>query len=114
LWQHLYEHDPERAQTVHPYDSYRIKRALELSHRGHKPSAHVPHYNPASAYWFFYVTRNRNDLYARINQRVGHMIDAGWIDEVKSLIGTEWQAFVQAKKFIGYPELMQYILHQYP
>jgi tRNA dimethylallyltransferase len=108
-WDQLNAFDPERAAKIHPNDSYRIKRALAIwQTTGVKPSEQKPIYNPPVDYWFFYLTRDRNDLYKRINERVGLMIDAGWLDEVRSLINTDWQSFIQAKKFIGYPELVDF------
>lgn len=110
LWNELNKLDPERASKIHPHDRYRIKRGLAIWYStGIKPSQQKPIYNPPAHYWFFYLTRDRSDLYNRINARVVQMLNAGWIDEVKSLMNTEWETFIKTKKFIGYPELMQFL-----
>jgi tRNA dimethylallyltransferase len=110
-WDLLKSIDPERAATIHPNDSYRINRALDIWYAtGVKPSEQKPIFNPLSKnFIFLYLTRDRNELYKRINERVKLMIDAGWLDEVRSLLNTPWQTFVQEKKFIGYPDLIDFL-----
>lgn len=111
LWQKLNAIDPQRAQEIHPHDEYRLKRALTVwNATGIKPSEQKPLYSPFASYWFFYVTRERTDLYNRIDQRCETMLSDGWVDEVSSLINTPWQPFIQQKKFIGYPELIDFIV----
>jgi tRNA dimethylallyltransferase len=110
LWKQLYEVDPERALKIHPHDIYRIKRALEIWYStGKKPSTLVPSYNPPAPFTLICLTRDRTDLYNRIDKRTEEMLDVGWIDEVKALRGTPWEQFVRTKKFIGYPEIFDYL-----
>lgn len=110
LWNMLHEVDPQRAQQIHPNDTYRLKQGLMLwNATGIQPSLLKPIYDPPSPYLFLYLTRDRDDLYDRINKRVMQMLDSGWIDEVRGLMNTPWQSFVQTKKFIGYPELIEYL-----
>jgi len=109
LWQKLYEIDSDRAKQIHPHDIYRIKRALTIWHAtGKKPSTFVPQYKPLSDYTLICLTRDRKDLYQRINKRTETMLHHGWIDEAKSLVGTEWEPFLRKKNLIGYPELFDY------
>ena len=110
VWNQLNIIDSERAAAIHPKDYYRINRALDIWRTtGIKPSTLKPHYNPPARYWFFHLTRDRAELYARINERVNQMIDTGWIDEVRALINTEWQPFIESKKFIGYSEIIEFL-----
>jgi len=110
LWQKLNEIDPLRAQKIHPHDTYRIKRALAIWHAtGKKPSVFVPAYEPPADYTLICLTRDRQQLYERINKRTELMIKEGWIDEVKPLVGTEWEQFLRKKNLIGYPELFDYL-----
>ena len=37
------------------------------------------------------------------------MIDEGWLEEVKALIDTPWEPFIQHKKLIGYNELIDFV-----
>lgn len=112
LWQQLFAIDPDRAQAIHPHDIYRVQRALDIWHEtGIKPSLKKPKYEPIAPYLFLYCMRERNDLYARINERVTAMIDAGWLEETSALVGTPWQDFLLAKKIIGYDDILNYLLH---
>lgn len=110
LWKKLEGIDPERAAVLHPNDRYRIVRALTLWYKtGGLPSRRVPQFNPlCDQICLVGVTRERDDLYARIDQRVLEMIDAGWIDETLSL-SAEWYSFLEKKRLIGYPEIINWI-----
>ena len=109
-WQRLYCIDPERALKIHPHDYYRIERALILwNTTGVLPSLQQPIFSPLCDFSFVYLTRDRNDLYERINKRVHIMFEQGWLEEVKALIGTQWIDFINTKKFIGYPEILEFI-----
>ncbi len=115
LWKKLEAIDHQRASEIHPNDYYRLKRALEIwNSTGIKPSEQKPVYNPIAPFHFYYLTRDRSDLYARIDQRVTTMIEQGWLDEVSSLLSTQWHDFILMKKFIGYPDLCDYILQGCP
>lgn len=114
-WQALENVDPQRASEIHPNDHYRIKRALEIWKRsGIKPSLQKSSFKPLAPFFFYKITRDREDLYNRINQRVMSMFDQGWIEEVSSLMMTRWHDFVLMKKFIGYPDIGDYILQGLP
>jgi tRNA dimethylallyltransferase len=108
-WDMLHAIDPERAARIHPHDSYRIRRALGLfAKTGQKPSSYAPYYNPIAPFFLLSLVRERSDLAMRIHQRVNAMIHEGWIDEVKGLIGTAWEPFLEQKKLLGYPEILNY------
>ncbi len=110
LWQKLKEIDPKRAQEIHPHDEYRIKRALDIWHTtGIKPSEYQPLYQPLAPYWFVFLTRNRDQLYQRIGERVRIMMDEGWLQEVETLRGTAWEPFLKGKKLIGYDDIFTYL-----
>ena len=110
-WDQLHEIDPDRALEIQPNDTYRIQRALEIwLSTGVKPSLYKPQYeNPFGDYHIYYLTRDTEDLYTRINQRVEQMFKAGWLEEVTSLMGSEWIPFIEKKKLIGYNEIVHYI-----
>ena len=114
LWQKLHGIDSERAQQIHPHDHYRLKRALEIWYvTGKKPSLYKPIYDPIAPFILVHVTRDRKVLYNRINKRVVEMVKSGWIDEVRQILGTVWEPFVQEKRIIGYAELIGYLKHAY-
>ncbi len=109
LWQELYAIDPERATTIHMHDVYRVERALTIWYTtGIKPSEAGPLYTPPGNYIFLHLTREREELYTRINARTKLMIEQGWIDEVKSL-SSAWRSFLREKRLIGYPEIIEFL-----
>lgn len=109
-WQVLNELDPIRAGQIHPHDTYRISRAIALYHElGVLPSTLAPQFSPFGPFILINVVRDRQDLYARINQRVNDMILQGWIGEVRGLMHTHWEPFLYQKKIIGYTEIMGYL-----
>lgn len=114
LWDQLHIIDPERAAHIHPNDYYRLRRALEIWRvTGQKPSLYKPQYAPIASWIIAHVTRDRKDLYERIDKRVLHMLQAGWIAEVQHLIATGWEPFLLEKGIIGYAEIIGYLKHMY-
>ncbi len=112
LWEQLHAVDPDRAEKIDPNDQYRLVRALAIwKTQGRKPSEFQPIFDPIAPFHFITLTRDRDQLYEMIDQRVLKMMDAGWINEVKSLIDDEqWMHFMLKKKMIGYDLLVQYLL----
>lgn len=111
-WEELNAIDPDRAAALHKNDAYRINRAMEIwRKKGIKPSQYKPNFEIPCNVVMLYITRNRDDLYARIDSRVIMMLQAGWLEEVRPLINTPWETFLHEKKIIGYNELLGY-LHQ--
>jgi tRNA dimethylallyltransferase len=109
-WNLLNSIDPERARNIHPHDVYRISRALNIwKSTGIKPSTMVRPYKPLAQAQFLWVTRSKKHLNERINQRVIHMIDHGWLEECRNLLGTPWETFIRKKKLIGYCELFDHL-----
>lgn len=106
LWEQLHSIDPQRASKIHPNDTYRIERALQIWHStGIAPSAFEPVFDPVGTCFVLFLDRNPEDLKARIAQRTRLMIDQGWIEEVKRLT-PEWRHFA-GDKFIGYQEIAE-------
>lgn len=109
-WNLLYSVDPERALKIHHNDLYRINRALDIFYvTGRKPSEQVPRYQPLGSFCFAYVNRDRQDLHERINKRAKLMMEAGWLEEVARLQGTDWEPFLKRKKLIGYDDILRYL-----
>jgi tRNA dimethylallyltransferase len=110
-WDDLNAIDPKRAASIHPHDAYRISRALSIWYSfGIKPSECASEIAVPCHADIIWVTRERAQLYERINQRTQLMIEQGWIDECRSLLGTEWELFLRRKKLIGYTEIFDYVL----
>lgn len=112
LWEQLHTIDPVRAEKIDRNDHYRLVRALAIWHtQGQKPSEFQQIFDPLAPFCFITLTRDRDQLYDMIDQRVQHMINIGWIEEVRSLLDDPaWIDFMIKKKMIGYDLLMQYLL----
>lgn len=114
-WDALYARDPERARMIHPHDTYRIKRALELwSSTGRQPSTLTQPFAPLANAHLVWFTRSNEQLYDRINARVISMFDQGFLHEVERLQNTDWQDFLHKKKFIGYDDSLLYVQKKFP
>ncbi len=113
-WDDLYAIDPERAASVNPTDTYRIKRALAIWQKtGIKPSIFAPTLDTS---WgnvhIIAINREISDLNTRIELRTHAMIQQGWIDETRRLLDTVWEEFIARKKLIGYNEIIAYLKKQ--
>ncbi|HEV2602003.1 MAG TPA: tRNA (adenosine(37)-N6)-dimethylallyltransferase MiaA [Candidatus Babeliales bacterium] len=109
LWQELFMIDPVRAETIEKHDRYRIERALTIWKTSNiKPSEYRTPYQPPADFTLLFLTRDRSELYTRIDNRVIGMMEQGFLDEVRSLRGTAWEQFLLQKKLIGYNELLDY------
>lgn len=110
LWAMLNAVDPARAARIVPADRYRLRRALNLWEKtGVKPSDQRPLFvSPPAPYAFIFLSRERDDLTKRINDRVLEMMSLGWVDEVRKL-SPAWHSFLRKKKLIGYPEIVCYL-----
>jgi tRNA dimethylallyltransferase len=112
LWEKLKEVDPIRADKISKQDHYRLVRALTIWYtQGKKPSELEQIFDPLAPFYFITVTRDRDQLYEIINNRVISMMQDGWLDEIRSLISDEtWVDFLCNKKIIGYDLLIEYLL----
>ena len=113
LYARLCRQDPDAAKKIHPNDTYRIIRALEVLastgktlsgfHKAHgfndrpfvvlKIGLHIP----------------REMLYDRINKRVELMIDKGLVDEVKTLLAMGFSPESKSMQSIGYRHMVDFI-----
>jgi len=113
LHEELRHVDPIRAEELHPNDAIRIMRALEICRATgetftafrRKPRVNGGDYRFMS----IGITRERKDLYERINNRVDAMIDAGLIDEIRSLFDRGYDRTLTAFDTVGYKEWFDYI-----
>lgn len=109
-WQELHDIDPARAALIEKHDSYRVGRALDIWYTtGVKPSEYTVSFQAPSSFTLLFLTRERESLYKRINERVEVMMQQGWLNEVEGLCQTDWEHFLLKKKLIGYNELLHYM-----
>jgi tRNA dimethylallyltransferase len=91
LYDRLAQVDPVAASHIHPHDTRRLIRALEVFRATGEPISHqqlqFEEGRPADECRVFVLRRKREELHARIEGRVEAMIDAGLVDEVRQLCG---------------------------
>ena len=104
--------DPDAASQIHANNTKKIIRALERLHMGEDG---VQPFSAITEEWEAYdpvivgLTRDRNELYDRINRRVLNLIDQGLVDEVRGLMEMGLTADNISMKGIGYKEIIDYI-----
>ena len=107
----LQEADPEAAARLHVNDFRRVVRALEVASLGNE---HISEQREAAGGELAYdayvigLRRERQALYARIEERVDAMLEAGLADEVRSLLAEGVPRDCPAMKGIGYREMLAY------
>ncbi len=112
LHQKLASIDPNSAIKLHPNDTKRIIRALEIYTKTGKPISFyqtqfqgpLKNHSP-----LFVLTWNRETLYKRINLRVDQMMKEGLLDEVRSLLTEEKELSQTASAAVGYRELIAHL-----
>ncbi|MEA3280468.1 MAG: tRNA (adenosine(37)-N6)-dimethylallyltransferase MiaA [Thermodesulfobacteriota bacterium] len=113
LHKRLKKYDPDTAEKIHPNDTYRIIRALEILEATGKTISEYHREHRFADNPFEVLTiglhMNREVLYDRINRRVDTMISAGLLDEVKRLIGMGLAEELKPMQSIGYRHMIDFI-----
>jgi tRNA dimethylallyltransferase len=116
LHKQLSKIDPEAARRIHPNDAKRIIRALEIFKLTGKPISSFQKQftseNQSDEWTIVGLRRPKETESERINLRVKKMIEAGLVDEVKSLLAEEKPLSKQAACAIGYAEIISYLRKQ--
>ncbi|MBU4209747.1 MAG: tRNA (adenosine(37)-N6)-dimethylallyltransferase MiaA, partial [Proteobacteria bacterium] len=101
------------AERIHPNDTYRIIRALEVYEA---TGMAISQYSKDHGFENrrFNVLKiglhiERETLYERINQRVDAMIAAGLVDEVKMLLNRGYSEDLKSMQSIGYRHMIDFI-----
>lgn len=111
LYDRLSRIDPEAAARLHLSDKKRIIRALEVYlETGETITAHnrktqllPPRFRPL---WLGLDFENRQDLYDRIDRRVGLMLEMGLMEEIQALLASGIPEKCTALQAIGYKEFI--------
>ncbi|MCI9596367.1 MAG: tRNA (adenosine(37)-N6)-dimethylallyltransferase MiaA [Firmicutes bacterium] len=112
LHQLLQAKDPQAAQRIHPHNTKKIIRALEaLSQDGKGVRPFSEAMVPVSQYrpLLLGLTRNREELYQRVNDRVDLLMEQGLLDEVKGMLAMGLTESHISMKGIGYKELIDHL-----
>ena len=112
LYARLLHLDPATASRLHPHDTYRIIRALEVIAATGKPlsqfiNAHRFQDTPYEVLKLG-LRLPREELYQRIDLRVELMLEAGWLDEVEGLL-RRYPPTLKPLQALGYRHLINYL-----
>jgi tRNA dimethylallyltransferase len=109
LHDRLKQCDPAAAQKIHPNDSFRVLRALEVwETTGKSISDRQTEHNFADSRYHYLkigLKMDREQLYHRINSRVDLMLEAGLLNEVRQLVKKGYSLDLKSMQSIGYKQL---------
>lgn len=105
--------DPETARRIHPHDTKRIIRALEIYRQTGRTMtenlACAPLNSPRYRLAMVGLFMERELLYERINLRVDKMVENGLIEEVKSLLQHGYHDDLNSMQGLGYRQIASYL-----
>lgn len=114
----LAEVDPQTAQRLHPNDTRRLIRALEVYEKTGRPISRwqqqFDQARPAEACRVFVLRWPREELLARIDRRVEAMFAAGLVDEVRGLLNAGQTFGRTARQALGYREVLAHLRDALP
>ena len=110
LYRKLQEMDPETAASVHPNDTVRIVRAIEVCVlSGRKFSDYIRESRELNVIPLkIGITLDRQTLYERIERRCAGMISRGLAGEVYRLLRNGYDEKYPSMKGLGYSHFIQY------
>jgi tRNA dimethylallyltransferase len=112
LYRELERVDSPAAAHIHRNDAKRIIRALEVYRvTGRRISSLQQQWESERRHDWSVIglRRAKADASGRINKRVRKMIEAGLVDETRSLLGEEKSLSKQARCAIGYAEIIEHL-----
>lgn len=113
LWQLLNETDPQSAGRLHPNDTRRVMRALEVFHVTGIPASERQQRvdRGAMRYDAVYLGLSlpRDVLYARIDRRVDLMMEQGLEGEVRRALAAGVPQDALSMTSLGYRQIIQYL-----
>lgn len=111
LYSILAKKNPEVANSIHPNNTKRVIRALEILDSKDDFSNFENAQSKYSKYdsKIYILSLERSILYNRINSRVDTMINNGLVDEVKDLLSKGLTNQHQSMKAIGYRQIISYL-----
>ncbi|MBE5817220.1 MAG: tRNA (adenosine(37)-N6)-dimethylallyltransferase MiaA [Clostridiales bacterium] len=105
--------DNVSANNIHPNNVKRVVRALEVYHCTGIPMSEQNNNQKTLSSKFdakiIGISRERCELYDRINRRVDIMVHQGLVDEVKSLLEMGYTGNLNSMQGIGYKEFIPYL-----
>jgi len=115
LYLRLKQCDPLSAQKLHPNDTARIIRALEVFELTGKPLSQQRAYGEKEygdldkTIIYLGLTAPREIIYERINNRCEYMVKYGIIEEVSAILNQGYSPSLKPLQSIGYRHTVQYL-----
>lgn len=110
LHERLREVDPVSAERIRPRDAFRIVRALEVFETTGRPISDMQtRERLVQRVRKFGLNWEREELYARIDERVERMLKSGWIEETRGLMEKGYDEGRIAPRALGYRHLMAFL-----
>lgn len=111
----LQDADPDAAARIHPNNIKKVIRAIEAARSGNRIPDFDKSFVPYSSYSpkMIALTRDREELYDRINRRVEILFDKGLVDELVFLKRMGLSPDDISMKGIGYKEVLGYLDGRY-
>lgn len=107
--------DPVSAERIHPNNSRRVIRALEVQRlTGQAISDLQQKQPPPYRIMTIGLRLNRALLYPRVDQRVDNMIKAGFVDEVRRVLALGFDRNLPSLSGLGYLEIAEHLLDDKP
>jgi tRNA dimethylallyltransferase len=117
LYRQLTLVDPESARRLHPNDRVKIIRALEVYHLLGRPLSgeHRRHAFAAMPYapLLLGLTRERQALYRRIDERVELELAKGLVEETRGLLARGYGRQLGSMKALGYKQVAGFLAGDY-
>jgi tRNA dimethylallyltransferase len=112
LYDELNRVDPAAAKEIHPNNTRRMIRALEVFYTAGIPISEIQEKNPDPAPFRAIkigLAMERKKLYAKINQRVEMMFEEGLVEEVRRILNMGYSPEINALNSVGYREAIAYL-----
>jgi tRNA dimethylallyltransferase len=113
LYGRLKEADPATAKRLHPHDTYRVIRALEVYEQTGQPISTLRkrHLFKEGPYHTLKIGLQveREELYNRIDQRVDTMMGQGLTEEVEQILKMGYAPSLKALQSLGYKQIIHHL-----
>jgi tRNA dimethylallyltransferase len=113
LYQKLEKVDPKAAKKIHPNNLRRVIRALEVYVKTGKPFSYYEEKTKEQQSQYdllmYGLTRPREELYKRIDERVLSMLNNGLVKEVQKLLEMGYRRDLNSLQGLGYRQIIDYL-----
>jgi tRNA dimethylallyltransferase len=106
--------DPAAAKNIHPHDRPKLIRALEVTLLARRPITELFAQGRRAELEGFTILKigllpDRQQLYARINERTSRMFASGLIEEVRAILARGYSPGCKPFESHGYRQALQYL-----